>query len=239
QSHSPIMTDFSIIKFDTYKEYLHSFTTAEDYRYLPCNKTVTTLTKLGYREHRSFYEEDEFLNVKKQVEQLLNPTVSAQVYYSQYFKGTDPALRALVKRENVNVIGEISTIIFLEIAGGSGFSKSGYIDFEASLRNYRFKGPNSVDWKAVFEEKKLLRPQPTDIVFYDWRTRKIFANDNDNYTVVAHPEFGLLFTHKGDHKNIPVTNKKNLFSANVKRTMIKSDLYGFMILYDHHVRKKT
>nr|ACS78067.1 MIP11568p [Drosophila melanogaster] len=233
------MTDFSIAKFNNYQEYLHSFTTVEDFRYLPFHKTVITLTKLGYREHRTFYEEDEFLNVKKQVEQLLNPTVSAQIYYSQYFKGTDPALWALAEREHGNVQQEILTIIFLEISGRSGFSKSGYIDFEASLRNYRFKGPNAVDWKAVFEERKLLKPQPSDIVFYDWKTRKIFANDNDNYTVVAHPEHGLMFAHKGDHKNIPVTTKKNPFSSNVRRSMIRSNLYGFIILYDHHVRKKT
>ncbi|KAH8330258.1 hypothetical protein KR067_000531, partial [Drosophila pandora] len=233
------MTDFSIIKFNNYQEYLHSFTTVQDFRYLPTHKTVKTLTKLGYREHRSFYEEDEFLGVKKQVEQLLNPTVSSMVYYSQYFKGTDPALVALVEREHVNVQQEISTIIFLEISGRSGFSKSGYIDYEASLRNYRFKGPNAVDWKAVFEERKMLKPQQSDIVFYDWRTRKIFSNDNDNYTVVSHPEHGLMFTHKGDHKNIPVTSKKHPFSSNVRRIMIKSPLYGYMILYDHHVRKKT
>lgn len=48
-----------------------------------------------------------------------------------------------------------------------------------------------------------------------------------------------MFTHKGDHKNIPVTSKKNPFSNNVKRLMIKSPLYGYIILYDHHVRKKT
>ncbi|KAH8292984.1 hypothetical protein KR054_002892 [Drosophila jambulina] len=233
------MTDFSVANFKDYQEYVRSFTTVQDYRYLPCHKIITTLAKLGYREHRTFYEEDEFHNAKKQVEQLLNPTVSAIIYYSQYFQGTDPALRALAQREHLNVQQEISTIIFLEISGRSGFAKSGYIDFESSLRNYRFKGPNAVDWKAVFEEKKLLRPQQTDIVFYDWRTRRIFANDNDNYTVVAHAEYGVMFTHKGDHKNLPMTTKKNPFSANVRRTQIKSDLYGFMILYDHHVRKKT
>ncbi|XP_017084388.2 cilia- and flagella-associated protein 299 [Drosophila eugracilis] len=233
------MADFSIAKFSNYQEYLQSFTTVEDYRYLPFHKTVVTLTKLGYREHRTFYMEDEFLSMKKQVEQLLNPTVSAQIYYSQYFKGTDPALRALVERETYNVQQEISTIIFLETSGRSGFAKSGYIDFEASLRNCRFKGPNAVDWRAVFEEKKMLKPQPSDIVFYDWKSRKIFSNDNDNYTVVAHPEYGLMFAHKGDHKNIPVTTKKNPFSSNVKRSMIRSNLYGFIILYDHYVRKKT
>ncbi|XP_014766515.2 uncharacterized protein LOC6500367 isoform X2 [Drosophila ananassae] len=107
------MTDFSIIKFNNYQEYLHSFTTVQDFRYLPSHKTVKTLTKLGYREHRSFYEEDEFLGVKKQVEQLLNPTVSSMVYYSQYFKGTDPALVALVEREHVNVQQEISVDHYL------------------------------------------------------------------------------------------------------------------------------
>lgn len=107
-----IMTDFSIAKFNNYQEYLHSFTTVEDFRYLPFHKTVITLTKLGYREHRTFYEEDEFLNVKKQVEQLLNPTVSAQIYYSQYFKGTDPALWAIAEREHGNVQQEISVKTF-------------------------------------------------------------------------------------------------------------------------------
>ncbi|XP_022211558.1 cilia- and flagella-associated protein 299 [Drosophila obscura] len=233
------MTDFSVVKFNNYEDYLRSFAIVQDYRYLPCHKTVRTVTKLGYRDNGNVYNEEQFLIAKEQVESLLRPSVVLHAFYSHYLKGEDPALVALAEREAPNVQQQISTIIFLEIHQKSGFAISGYIDFEASLRNFRLDGPNAVNWRAIFQEKKLLRPQPSDIVFYDWRSRKIFANDNDNYTTVAHPEHGLLFIHKGDHKFIPVTNKRNPFSGNVRRTMIKSNLYGYMTFYDHTVRKKT
>jgi len=42
--------------------------------------------------------------------------------------------------------------------------------------------------------------------------------------------------HKADHKLIPVTDKPSMYSQNVDRFMIKSELYGFMTLYDHVVR---
>ncbi|XP_017145501.1 cilia- and flagella-associated protein 299 [Drosophila miranda] len=233
------MTDFNVVKYHNYEDYLRSFAIVQDYRYLPCHRTVRTVTKLGYRDNGNVYNEEQFLMARKQVEALLHPSVVLHAYYSPYLKGDDAALVALAEREAPNVQQEISTIIFLEVHQKSGFAISGYIDFESSLRNFRLDGPNAVNWPAIFQARKLLRPQPSDVVFYDWRSRKIFANDNDNYTTVAHAEHGLLFIHKGDHKLIPVTNRRTPFYSNVKRTMIKSELYGFMILYDHTVRKKT
>ncbi|KAH8273203.1 hypothetical protein KR018_012500, partial [Drosophila ironensis] len=233
------MVDYNIISYPSYRAYQLSFTTVQDFRYLPNHKTVTTFSKLGFRDTRSYLEEDEFLAAQKRVQQILNPTVSSILYYRKYFKGRDPALVALADREYGNVQQAISTIIFLEISGKSGFNESGYIDFEASLRNCRLKGQYAVNWRAVFEEEKLLRPQQGDLVFYDWRTRKVFATDNDNYRVICDPQMGLMFNHKGDHKMVPVTSRKNFFSHNVRRQMIKSPLYGFMILYDHQIRKKT
>ncbi|KAH8273125.1 hypothetical protein KR018_005929 [Drosophila ironensis] len=233
------MTDFSILNFDNYQEYWRSFTTVEDFRYLPNHKAVDSVAKLGYRDSRPFYDEQQFHLVRKQVEQIRSPTVSSVLYYRQYFKGTDPALRALADREYANVQQSISTIIFLEVSCSTGFSKSGFIDFEDSLRKCRVKAQGAVNWKAIFEERKKLRPSRYDLVFYDWRTRSICSNDNEKYTVVSNPNVGLMFNHRGDHKMVPATSRRNFFSPNVRRYMIKSPLYGFMILYDHQVRKKT
>ncbi|KAH8273202.1 hypothetical protein KR018_012499 [Drosophila ironensis] len=233
------MTDFSILSFADYRDYWRSFTIIEDFRYLPSHKVVGCIAKLGYRGSRPFYDEQQFHLVRKQVEQLRNPTVSTVLNYRQYFKGTDPALQALANRESANVQQTISTIIFLEITCSTGFSQSGYIDFEDSLRKCRVKGQGAVDWKAIFEERSQLKPSQHDLVYYDWRTRKVFANDNDNYRVISDPQLGLMFNHKGDHKMVPATSRRNFFSHNVRRYMIKSPLYGFMILYDHQVRKKT
>ncbi|KAH8273124.1 hypothetical protein KR018_005930, partial [Drosophila ironensis] len=233
------MTDFSILNFENYQEYWRSFTTVEDFRYLPSHKTVGCIVRLGYRSSRPFYEEEQFHDVRKQVEQLRNPTVSTVLNYRQYFKGTDPALKALADREAANVQKTISTIIFLEITCSTGFSQSGYIDFEDSLRKCRIKAQGAVNWKAIFEERKMLKPSKYDLVYYDWRTRTIFSNHNESYKVVSDPQLGLLFSHKGDHKMVPATSRRNFFSGNVRRYMIKSPLYGFMILYDHRIRKKT
>jgi len=63
----------------------------------------------------------------------------------------------------------------------------------------------------------------------------VYHNNTDNFQAINGGK-SLIFMHKSDHKLIPVTDEPNKFSENVERIMIPSELYGFMILYDHCVR---
>ncbi|KRF78031.1 uncharacterized protein Dvir_GJ17871, isoform B [Drosophila virilis] len=155
-----------------------------------------------------------------------------------YLKGKDPALVALAEREERNMQKKLSTIIFIQMRQCSGFDTSGYIDYADSLRACSLHMLGATNWRLVFEERILLQPNRTHLSFYDWHSGTVHFNHSDNYEVMR---FGtsLTFKHKGDHKIIPVTMVDSPHKDNVKRTFIRSPLYGCIILYDHIVRKPS
>ncbi|XP_068149204.1 cilia- and flagella-associated protein 299-like [Drosophila tropicalis] len=232
------MEDYSVLKYSTYAEYLASFPRTEDHRYLQDVVTIDKLIKLGYHSITTVYDEDEFYRAKLVMESSAAPKVTSITIYSIYLTGDDEVLKALAMREKANVLQEISTIIYMQVRRRNGFDISGYIDYEMSLRQANMRLAGATDWRAIFEGHKLLSPRITDLGFYNWRTGEVFDTSNDNYQVVSHPVYGMYFMHKGDHKIIPVTTKPNPFAENVTRTVFKSPLYDFVVLYDHGVRKK-
>ncbi|KAM8714706.1 hypothetical protein ACLKA7_001116 [Drosophila subpalustris] len=227
--------DRSLLTFASYSDYLNSFIKSDDYLYLGSMGTVRRFVKLGYRCSSKVFEESEFHKIRHQLAILINPKVTSDVLYGRYFKGTDAALKALMEREEPNMLRKLSTIIFLQVRQRSGFDISGYIDFEKSLRDCNFQKPDRTNWKSVFEGKTLLTPKPTDLSYYDWHKGIVYHNNTDNFHAVNGGE-SLIFMHKADHKLVPMTDKPSIYSINVVRRMIKSELYGFMTLYDHVVR---
>ncbi|KAH8418891.1 hypothetical protein KR222_009761, partial [Zaprionus bogoriensis] len=226
--------DLNLLKYNTYTDYLSSFMKAEDYRYFGNMGSIRKLVKLGYRSTR-MYSEDEYKAMIEKIAEMINPKVTSSILYGNYFYGDDEALEALAEREEANLLSRISTIIFLQIRQRSGFDISGYIDFEKSLRDCMQKRPEHTNWKAVFEGRVLLKPKPTDLSYFDWHRGIVLHTDTDSWQSVVGSR-SLVFMHKADHKLVPVTDKKNKFSVNVKRSLIQSKLYGFMILYDHVIR---
>ncbi|KAH8274005.1 hypothetical protein KR044_007712 [Drosophila immigrans] len=231
-------SDFNLLKFKSYNDYLQSFTKIDEYRYLSSIKVIRSFVKLGYSTNATVYEENEFYKIKKRLHDLVNPKAITSKLFSQYLVGDDPALVALAQREERNVQKKLSTIIFLQIRQRNGFDISGYIDFADSLRNCAIHAFGATNWRAIFEGRILLRPNRTHLSFYDWHTGTICFNNSDNFETM-HYGTTLMFKHYGDHKIIPVTILDSPYKENVKRTLINSALYDSVVLYDHVVRKAS
>ncbi|EDW12427.2 cilia- and flagella-associated protein 299 [Drosophila mojavensis] len=227
--------DFRLLQFENYESYLTSFIRTEDYRYLSSMDPVRRLVRLGYRSTARVYEEAEFNKIRAKMMEFMNPKVLSSVHYSDYFKGTDAALAALMRREEPNLLRQLSTIIFLQVRQRSGFDISGYIDYQKSLHDCTFRKPDHTNWRAVFEGRELLKPKPTDLSYYDWHKGIVNITNSDNFESIKGRD-SLIFKHKGDHKLIPVCAKPAQYGENVHRVMILSELYGFIILYDHVIR---
>lgn len=120
----------------------------------------------------------------------------------------------------------------------SGFEISGYIDYESSLRRAATKSKNATDWQGIFEERVMLKPRPHHLSYYDWHKGHVCYNNSDNYMVLHDVEYGLIFMHRGDHKKVCVDISKDLYSKNCTRAMHFSEKYGYVVFYDHVVRKK-
>ncbi|XP_030561470.1 cilia- and flagella-associated protein 299-like isoform X1 [Drosophila novamexicana] len=227
--------DLRLLNFQSYEDYLKALIKTEDYRYLSAMQPIRKLVNLGYRCSSKVYEQNEFHKLQKQLQEHINPKISSSVLYGNYFKGTDAGLKALVDREEANLLQKLSTIIFLQVQQRSGFDLSGYIDYEKSLRDCSLKVPNRTNWRAVFEGRARLRPKPNDLSFYDWHRNVLCYNDTYNFDIVRSSKT-LMFKHKSDHKLIPVCDRPNPYSENVTRVMIPSEIYGYIILYDHIIR---
>ncbi|KAH8418890.1 hypothetical protein KR222_009757 [Zaprionus bogoriensis] len=231
--------DLELMHYNTYAEYLDSLISKDDYCYIGSIKNARQLVKLGFDKTR-VYEKHEFLEIKSKIAKQLLPKVTSHLLFGHDYDGDDEALEALAQREEANSLYRIAillsqTIVYLQVRQQNGFDISGYIDYEESLRNSMQRKPNHIDWKAVFKGRILLRPRPTDLSYYNWRTGKVFHGDSDNWKCIMGLG-GLMFMHKSDHRYVPVTDKPSKYSDNVKRFMIRSKLYGYMTLYDHVIR---
>lgn len=120
----------------------------------------------------------------------------------------------------------------MQVRKRDGFDIAGYIDFEQSLRECTLKVADYTDWPAVFEGRKLLKPKPTDLSFYDWHKGVIVHTDSANWQSVLYLK-DLKFMNKSDLKIVPVTTRPCKYDANVARSVLKSKLYESIVLYDH------
>ncbi|XP_034473424.1 cilia- and flagella-associated protein 299-like [Drosophila innubila] len=230
--------DFNLLKFDSYSDYLKSFTKVDEYRYLGSMKVINSFVKLGYRTSATIYDEDDFHKIRKRLLELINPKSIRSQLFSRHLVGDDPALVAFADREERNVQKKLASIIFLQIRRRNGFDISGYIDYADSLQKCTTRSLGATNWKAVFEGRILLRPNRNHLSFYDWHTGAVSFNNSNNFEIVNYGS-SLMFKHIGDHKIIPVTTADSLFKDNVKRTFIQSPMYGCVAIYDHIVRKAS
>lgn len=250
--------DYSLSAFGTHEDYLDSMVGEDEHRYI---RHVKSARKLGVLKSNvaKVYTSDEFDKIKFQIAEELNPKVLSNPLYGKYFQGGDEVLQALADREHMNIIRRLSvidhipygipytisyhiisfhclqTIILLQFRQANGFDISGYVDFEQSLQHCTGRVHGYSDWQAIFQGRKLLKPKPTDLSFYDWHRKKCEYTDSANWRSITY--FGdLKFLHKGDLRIIPVTDKPSKFQKNVVRTLVRSKNYGTVILYDHYVR---
>lgn len=108
--------DFNVLKFNTYEEYLRSFTRMDEYRYLNSKRMINAVIKLGYRTNATIYEEAEFYELQKDLLLLLNPKSTTTTLFSNHLKSDDPALIALARREEPNMQKKLSVRVSSIIA---------------------------------------------------------------------------------------------------------------------------
>lgn len=104
QKMASIRPDFTLLNFNSYMEYLKSFQSIKDQRYIADEKTINTLVKLGYSNAARIYEEDEFKKCKELTLEMINPKIKLCLTSGHLVKGDDPALLALAERETPNLL---------------------------------------------------------------------------------------------------------------------------------------
>ncbi|XP_020806490.1 uncharacterized protein C4orf22 homolog [Drosophila serrata] len=232
--------DFSVLEFDTYNDYILSFGTVKDNRYLANRDTTVTIVQLGYRTTKIPYTLEEFLKRVDIALEAIRPKTSLIGLFSDALAPTnkDPVLWLQVREmHNRNKI--ISTIVFTSYINNDGSEISGYIDLDMSWRNCMLETIRHTDWRAVFAGRSRLKPMSHNLSYSNPRYNMVKYTDSDNFLVVHHHRFGLMFMHRGDHKMITVGGQTNMYTGNAKRTMIYSPKYGYVVFYDHIVRKKV
>lgn len=231
-------TDFHLLEFETYADYLDSYVTTEDLRNLRSAKYARLVAELGYNATTEMLSNDEFEQRKAFAKELLNPTRKGHELFSDSADLSDPVLKELAARERSNRVGILSTIIFLRHVTKKGIEISGYIDFEWSLRMSRSREEDAVDWAAVFKGKKHLWPTKKDLGYFNWKSGVSLSNNTKNYKVISDPMQGLIFLNRHDRKVICPDPALVSPGTNTTRTIILNSLrYNHCILYDHVLRK--
>lgn len=231
-------TDFHLLNFSTYEEYLDSYVTSEDIRNLRSTRSTRLIAELGYNSTSEVLRKEDFEARKQYAKELLNPSRKSHELFGADHDVNDPVMSELAARERSNRVGILNTIIFIRQMTKRGHEVSGYIDFEWSLRMARMKAEDAVDWEMVFKGKKRLWPTTRDLGYYNWKTGVSYSNNTENYKVIADPNRGLTFLNRHDRKVI--CPDPSLVSAGVNTTKIvilDSPRYEHCVIYDHVLRK--
>ncbi|EDV30602.1 uncharacterized protein Dana_GF20603 [Drosophila ananassae] len=232
----------NFLDFNTYEDYVDSFITLKDVRYLSniqvernlilnaCGKNCLggLLTRAQFEERRD------------KAMLLLKPRGLFGVYhFSDFLNNNDKVLQQLALREKKLIERQLSTVIYLQMRSQKGLEVSSFIDLEQSLRESRFKtAVNITDWRGVFEGTKKLMPGKHHLSYFAWNRNRVQYNDSDNFRVVNEGAHSLLLKHVGDHKIICVNATcKCPYSRNAKRAMYPSSVYGYVIFFDHIIRR--
>ncbi|XP_017048966.1 cilia- and flagella-associated protein 299 [Drosophila ficusphila] len=233
--------DFSVLEFDNYNDYITSFATVKDHRYLGNLSTIKTIVQLGYRTTKIPYTPDEYVKRVDIALEAIRPKTSHIGLFSDLLAPTneDPVLLEFKSRELLNLNKILSTIVFTSYINVDGSEISGYIDLDMSWRNCYREALKHTDWRGVFAGRTRLKPMPHHLSYSNPRYNMVKYSDSDNYQVMHDHHYGLMFMHRGDHKMISVGGQFNMYSRNAKRSMVYSPKFGYVVFYDHFVRKKV
>lgn len=97
--------DFSVLEFDNYTDYINSFATVHDYRYLNNQRTIKTIVQLGYRTTKVPYTADEFAKRVNMAVEAIRPKTAHVGLFSDLMSPTnqDPVLLEFKAREPLNL----------------------------------------------------------------------------------------------------------------------------------------
>ncbi|XP_067860010.1 cilia- and flagella-associated protein 299 [Heptranchias perlo] len=223
--------DNIVNEFETYESFLDSQITSLDLYYLEDEELARHLVELGYRGSGEVLKREEFEMRKAAAEATrLAKKSQKKILASAGKELKDNFLIALAEREEANRSGKMNSIIFLRDYNSHGQEISGYIDYSHRLKTEHFEG--------YFSGKKKLLPRSTDLSFYNWDTQSSTSNSSPYYQVITENASGLLFKNKRDRKTMHVDPKVSP-GDNTTRSLIETDLYVQVVIYDHITRRKT
>lgn len=220
-----------VLDCNTYDDYLDLQVTPQDLMYLEDPDNARQIVELGYKG-KDFISREEFENMKKTAEGGQTKRKKSMETVCSAGKRFDdsPFLYALAKREELVRNGKLSTIIFIRDIV-KGHEVSGYIDYGHRLK--------SEDFEEYFSGRKKLTPRRSDLSYYNWKTHTLYYNNSATFQVLADNEMGLLFKHKRDRKTINVDPRAGTPGDNSNRTVLKTDEYTQVTIYDHVTRRKN
>lgn len=73
--------------------------------------------------------------------------------------------------------------------------------------------------------------------YYNWRTGYSILNDSQNFKAITDPIRGLIFESRNDRQQIFIDAFGDVGSGST-RTVVKSEYYDHVVLFDHAVRNK-
>lgn len=219
-NNTKILSDRELLKFQDYEDYLESFITPRDLFHLRSKSISRQIIELGYHTEGTL-DREIFEDRVKRVKRYLYLKANPYALCSESIEPKDILLQELGLREKANRYGKMYTIIFMRHSGKSQSQISAYIDYCHRLR--------TEDWLPYFEKSKKLLPRKNDLSYYNWRAGKSILNESQNFKPIIDGKNGLVFQNTHDLKFV---DPSSTFSA---RTIIYSELYGPIVLYDHNV----
>lgn len=190
--------DQVVTRFDNYYEFLSEFIKPEDRMYLEDEDLARDVKELYEINKGDIKSKADFDRKKQELEMLGKVDESKEKpLFSQgktFEKGT--FLYELASREQEVRNGRKSTIIFIRYKDQYGKENSAYIDYRERLKNDNFE--------EIFNGTKDLIPKPTDLSYYNWSHKKVYANDSTFFRVDAGPKELLSFRNNTDRKIINV-----------------------------------
>lgn len=100
--------DMFLLDCPTYEDYLDTFITHNDIRFIRNVRFCRMLVELGYRSSGEIYTPQQFQQRKNAVLESLWPTKKSTIYFSDKLKSNDPVLKELATREKPNIQKNIS-----------------------------------------------------------------------------------------------------------------------------------
>ncbi|KAM9857926.1 cilia- and flagella-associated protein 299 [Aulostomus maculatus] len=219
----------AVTQYKTYEDYLDSKVTEIDLFYLKNRELARKLVEHGHKGtvlSREEFEERKAAAHHAKANAVYNrsrPTTLASA--GKELK--DNFLKALAEREEANRSGKMTSIIFIRDHNTLGQEVSGYIDYAHRLETQ--------DFEPYFSEKKKLMPGRLDLCYYNWSTQVSTSSSSSNYQVIYDDPSGLLFKNKRDKKILNVDPSSGP-GEDSKRTLLQSDLYVHVVVYDHNIR---
>ncbi|XP_027888606.1 cilia- and flagella-associated protein 299 isoform X1 [Xiphophorus couchianus] len=219
-----------LTNFKDYEDYLDSKITPTDLFYL---KSRELARKLVEHSHKGMILSREEFEERKAAAEAAKAEQSS-VFYSRSRPMTlasagkelnDNFLKALAEREEANRSGKMTSVIFIRDYNTLGQEVSGYIDYAHRLKTQ--------DFEPYFCGKKRLMPGPSDLCYYNWKTQTSTSNSSPNFEVIYDDPNGLLFKSKRDKTML---NPWSGSSGDSSGTLLQSDLYVHVVLYDRRWR---